>query len=303
MELTMNVLEIPDPQSVCRGMEDFIFRKVREFKKRGAVIPYSGGKDSTLVVCLCARALGAENVLALYMPTTNSKTIHRAHVVQVTSWLGVKLKEIDITPTLREMGVLNLLPEINTGVLEEKARREESRGESFVISRATIEDDFVARGLAYAGTQNRLRADYLAMVGELKTLLTVGAGNYTEYRLGASILWGCDERAHIMPIRLIYRTQVRQLLRFLGLPPEISDKQSDPDVIIGIDNIDQIFGPSEENDLILWGLDNGISLELMYQQLGREAVIRVTSLIEEAFKYLRNLPHIPSQQDLGGLSK
>lgn len=141
-----------------------------------------------------------------------------------------------------------------------------------------------------------IRAVYVSMFADLENLLMVGAGNYSEFSLGSSILFGCDELAEIMPIRPFYRTQVKQLLEHFGVLREIIDKPSDPDVIMSIDSIDQMFGPSEQNDLILYGLEHGITKQSLEKQFGIEAVRRVTDLVETASKYKRGLPHIPKVQ-------
>jgi NAD+ synthase len=294
--LVLEVLKVQNPEWTCRQIEEFIKREVVEANRSGVVIPYSGGHDSTLVVCLCVKSVGPENVLALYMPThvpmPDSKEIHRRHSKEVSDWLGITLVEKDITPVLEVMRISELLPE-RDNLMAEKARREESSGGDLLVSRAmSTKDDFVARASAFYSTIGRVRVDYLAMYGELENRLTVGAENYTEFRLGSTLLWGCDELAEAMPIRDFYRTQVKQLLGFFGVPQEIIDKKSDPDLGLEID-LEQIYGPAEENDLILYGLEHGVMPEAMYEQFGKGAVDRVINLTKSTIKHKRGLPHVP----------
>ena len=54
--------------------------------------------------------MGAENLTLLYMPERDSKQRHRADAELVASELGVPLQIIDLTPTLKSMGIYNLLP-------------------------------------------------------------------------------------------------------------------------------------------------------------------------------------------------
>jgi len=296
-KLLSDVLRLKNIAGITKGVQEFIKKEVERSKRNGVAIAFSGGKDSTAITCLCARSVGPEKVLAIYMPTEISKAVHREHASWVAKLLGVRLEVIDITPTLKALGAWDLFPEMHGNVLVAKSQAEKELGGDSVIYRATSTGhDFVARGAAFAGSQHRLRAVYLSMFADLENRLMVGAGNYSEFRLGSSILFGCDELAEIMPIRPFYRTQVKQLLKHFGVLPEIIDKPSDPDVMIGIDSIDQMFGPSEENDLIIYGLEHGITAKLLEKQFGIEAVKRVTDLVETASKYKRGLPHIPKVQ-------
>jgi len=293
-KLTEEVLRIKDPVGVVAQEKVFIQKEMAEANRDGVVIASGGGKDSSLAICFSAAAVGADKVLVLYLPTEESKTIHGEHARWVAQWLGVRLETIDITPVLRTMGVWDILPEMNTGIFEAKAEAEREIGGDAVIFRArSTGQDLVGRGNAFAGSQHRLRAVYLSMFADLENRLMVGCANYSEFRLGSSILFGCDELAEVMPVRPFYRTQVMQLLRSFGVPREISDKLSDPDVMLGVESIDQMFGPSLENDLILYGLDHGFSREELEEQFGSDAVTRVTSLVNGAGKFKRGLPHIP----------
>lgn len=296
-EIGVDVLRLKNIAVTTKLVQEFIKKEVERSKRNGVALAFSGGKDSTAVACLCAASIGPEKVLAIYMPTENSKSVHREHALWVAKWLGVRLEVIDITPVLKALGAWGLLPEMHGDILSAKAKAEkEIGGDSVIYRAASTGHDLVARGAAFGGSQHRLRAVYVSMFADLENLLMVGTGNYSEFSLGSSILFGCDELAEIMPIRPFYRTQVKQLLEHFGVLREIIDKPSDPDVIMSIDSIDQMFGPSEQNDLILYGLEHGITKQSLEKQFGIEAVRRVTDLVETASKYKRGLPHIPKVQ-------
>ena len=55
---------------MIKDIEGLLTKITNEIKSRVdvAVIGLSGGADSTLVACLCAQALGKENVYGLHMP-------------------------------------------------------------------------------------------------------------------------------------------------------------------------------------------------------------------------------------------
>ena len=45
---------------------------LKRFRKKGVVVAFSGGIDSSLVGALCVRAFGKERVFGLLMPETDS---------------------------------------------------------------------------------------------------------------------------------------------------------------------------------------------------------------------------------------
>ncbi len=61
-----------------------------------AVIGISGGKDSTVVAALCARALGPENVFGVLMPDGEQNDISFAY--EICEFLRIAHKEISIGP-------------------------------------------------------------------------------------------------------------------------------------------------------------------------------------------------------------
>jgi NAD+ synthase (glutamine-hydrolysing) len=76
------------------GLQDY-FRK-SGFKK--ACLGLSGGIDSALVACLAVEALGAENVLALAMPSRYSSNESFEDAKALAKNLSIELREIPIEP-------------------------------------------------------------------------------------------------------------------------------------------------------------------------------------------------------------
>jgi NAD+ synthase len=64
-----------DPATESARIESAIRDQVlATLRRRGAVLGLSGGVDSSLVACLCARALGPDRVVALLMPERESSS-------------------------------------------------------------------------------------------------------------------------------------------------------------------------------------------------------------------------------------
>ena len=62
-----------DPATACTEIEAAIRHQVlHTLHRKGVVLGLSGGIDSSVVASLCARALGADRVFALFMPEQDS---------------------------------------------------------------------------------------------------------------------------------------------------------------------------------------------------------------------------------------
>lgn len=172
-----------------------------EFVRRGftkAVVGLSGGVDSAVTTYLTARALGRENVIAVRMPYRTSSKESLDHAQLVIDALGIPSRTIDISAAVD--GYLSNEPDANPG----------RRGN--VMART--------RMIALFDQSAALRA------------LPVGTGNKTE-RLFGYFTWHADDSPPVNPIGDLFKTQVWQLARHLGVPPVIIDKPATADLIAG----------------------------------------------------------------------
>ena len=163
-----------------------------------AVIALSGGIDSALACYLAAAALGPQNVLAVYMPYKTSAAESAEHAQMVIDALGVQ----SLTIPISEMAdpLIERTPEMNR----------------------------VRKGNIMA----RLRMIVIYDQSEAFHGLVVGTGNKTEILLGYTTQYG-DSACAINPIGDLYKTQVRQLSRSLGIPPVIVEKSPTADLWLG----------------------------------------------------------------------
>lgn len=74
--LDSKILTLNDPQLICEEIEKFIRSKLKQLNRDGVILGLSGGIDSVIACYLCVRALGSNNVTALYMPEKDSKAKH-----------------------------------------------------------------------------------------------------------------------------------------------------------------------------------------------------------------------------------
>ncbi len=213
-----------DPELTAKWLVAFLRE---EFERRNfsrAVVGLSGGVDSAVTSFLAAEALGAENVLAVRMPYRTSSPDSLAHAQLVVDALGVKSRTIDISPAVD--GYLSNEPDADPA----------RRGNVMARERMIILFDQSAKCHA----------------------LPVGTGNKTERLLGY-FTWHADDSPPINPLGDLFKTQVWQLAKFLGVPEVIVNKPASADLIEGqTDEGD--FGISyPEADQILNWLISGYS--------------------------------------------
>jgi NAD+ synthase len=182
-----------------------------------AVVGLSGGVDSALSCYLAAEALGPANVVAVRMPYQQSSPDSMQHAQLVIQATGVKSLTIDITPMVDPL--FRLTPKIDT-------RR---KGNIMARERMIILYD---QSAACDG-------------------LVVGTGNKTEILLGYTTLYG-DSACALNPLGDLYKTQVRQLARAVGVPEEIVAKPPTADLWIGQTDEGELGFTYEEVDKLLY---------------------------------------------------
>jgi NAD+ synthetase len=160
-----------------------------------AVIGLSGGIDSAVTAFLCARALGPKNVYAIRMPYKTSNPSSLADAKLVIDALGVNERTIEITGAVD--GYLQFEPDADP------------RRRGNVMARA--------RMIVLFDQSTKLDA------------LPVGTGNKTERMMGY-FTWHADDSPPVNPIGDLFKTQVWELARYLGVPQGLIDKAPSADL-------------------------------------------------------------------------
>jgi NAD+ synthase len=133
--------------------------------------------------------------------------------------------------------------------------------EQFQVQSETIEitdmvDALIARdpqmsNMRKGNIMARARMIILYDQSEVFKGLVVGTGNKTEILLGYSTLWG-DSASALNPIGDLYKAQVRQLSRALGVPSVIVDKPPSADLWAGQTDEDELGFTYEDVDQLLY---------------------------------------------------
>ncbi len=210
-------LEI-DPALTAGWLTSFLRE---EFERRGfekAVLGLSGGVDSAVTAYLSAEALGPENVIAVRMPYRTSNPDSLAHAQLVIDKLKIESRTIDISPAVD--GYLAHEPDADPA----------RRGNVMARERMIVLFDQSAKYHA----------------------LPVGTGNKTERLLGY-FTWHADDSPPINPLGDLFKTQVWQLARFLGVPDVIVSKPASADLIEGqTDEGDFGISYAEADEILNW---------------------------------------------------
>ncbi len=195
----------------------FIHSEITRTGYNRAVVALSGGLDSALSCFLAAEALGPENVLAVRMPYRTSSPDSLSDAQKVIDATGVQSMTVEITDMVEPL--FAKFPDMDNM----------RKGNIMARQRMIViyDQSAATRGLV------------------------VGTGNKTEILLGYTTLFG-DSANALNPIGDLYKTQVRQLSRAMGIPASIVDKAPSADLWVGQTDEDELGFTYAEVDQLLY---------------------------------------------------
>ncbi|MDT8342436.1 MAG: NAD+ synthase, partial [Longimicrobiales bacterium] len=187
------------------------------------VLGVSGGVDSAVSLALACRALGPGNVHGFRLPYATSSPESLAHADLVLRHTGAHARTIEITGPV-DAYVEAFEPDASP----------QRRGNLMARNRAVILFDQSARLGA----------------------LPLGTGNKSERLLGY-FTWHADDSPPINPLGDLFKTQVWDLARHLGIPAEIVEKPATADLVKGVNDEDELGIGYRDADPILYWLVRG----------------------------------------------
>ena len=218
---------------------DWIRDYVRNSGAKGVIVGNSGGKDSAVVIALCTKALGKENVLTVAMPCSSiAQDLEDAKLVADT--FGVKMLTVDLSSIYE-----NLCLEIESQITDNIA-------------------PYVSINI-----RPRLRMTTLYTIAQQYGYLVAGTGNACEQFIGYTTKWG-DNASDFNPIAEFTVSEVLELGEFLGVPDSIINKA--PNDGLGLGNDEEKLGITykEIEEYILTGQTKNKSsmekIEKMHEQ-------------------------------------
>lgn len=300
----MKVEEMLKLKSVATAKDiivNFIKDSVKNFAKDGVVIGLSGGIDSSVVAYLACEALGKDKVLALFMPERDSNPLSRSHAKLVSRNLGMELLEINLTPILRRIGIYKLEPSplffprsFQEKYVLIKYKRFQDEETTFLKSQKGGEGNTeLMRGVAFLRIKHRLRMIMWYCYAELRNYLVLGCCNKTEKLTGYFVKYG-DSGSDIDPIAGLYKTQVSEIARFIGVPEEIVNKPPSPDLMPGMTDEFALQMSYKKIDTILYALENQIEEDRLIQEGIKKEEIDYIKTLFDISRHMREIPPFPS---------
>lgn len=247
--------EIPNIET---KVQDYL----RERKKKGVLVPVSGGLDSTAVIVLTAHALkqAGDNLelRLLYLPSDTTSQETRAIVEDVYEHVR------DIYPicTFEAVSIAEELsqdPEYRASI-EHQNRYLEQGGKLVGLDKPmalkVMRGEFGDKGKKatdFIGKTTILRAKYALREAEEGNLALASCGNRTEHELGLFFPGAVDDIGDFRPIEHLYKTQVRQIHQRLPFPETVIQRTPTPDIGQGAGTDEQYFGaPYPVLDCVLY---------------------------------------------------
>ncbi len=275
---TSDVLKL-DLAKTAAVIEQAIRQQVQSLHRRGVVVGVSGGIDSSVVVTLCARALGASRVQALLMPERDSSSDSLTLGRLLTSGLGVPTQVEELAPILAAAGcydkqieaIRTAFPEYGPGYKCKITLPSILESDRLNVSELTIEtpagEQKTSRLSAAAYQQMIAATNYKQRVRKLTeyyhadrlNYVVAGTPNRLEYDQGFFVKLG-DGAADIKPIAHLYKTQVYALAEYIGVPEDIRRRPPTTDTFSMPQSQEEFYFalPYQKMDVCLYGRNHNV---------------------------------------------
>jgi NAD+ synthase len=262
---------------------------LRKFRKRGLVVAMSGGIDSSVVAALAVRSVGSTKVLGLLMPDRDSAAETLPISQHLAAHLGVEAIHEDITPMLEALGcyrrrdeaIREALPDYGPGCKSKIVLPNVVHDDRYRLFKIVVQypDGRVVESrldlssylgiVAATNFKQRIRKVLEYYHADRLNYAVAGTPNRLEYDQGFFVKLG-DGAADIKPIAHLYKSQVYQMARFLGLPEEICSRPPTTDTYSMPQSQEEFYFslPYEQMDLALYGHDHGYPAAEVGEALG-----------------------------------
>lgn len=251
-----------NPSKTTNKIVKFIKETVYKAGFQKVILGLSGGIDSAVSVALAVKALGVQNVHIGLFPYGE---LHKEGLVDAK----ILIEALNIP--LSNLHQINIKPLIDPVIKTDHSQMNNLRKGNIMV---------------------RLRMILLYDLAKKYNALVLGTENKTEHLLGYFTRFG-DEASDIEPILGLYKTQIRQLAKYLRIPEKIIDKAPTAGLWQGQTDEGEFGFSYEEADRILYlFFDQKKNKEEIFQRGFKAEVVEkvLTRVKENEFKH--KLPFI-----------
>lgn len=289
-----DILHLENIDAVCNTIIEKLRNDVAfTLQRRGGVVGISGGIDSSVCLALSAKAFGPEKVTGIMLPEQDSSDDSKNLALKLAAKFGVETLEENITGALegfgcyrrRDEAIARVVPDFDPSADKSKIeiRQDISKNIPAIFSITVIKPDgeVISKLLpakeylqivAATNFKQRSRMSMLYYHAERLHYAVIGTPNKHEVEQGFFVKHG-DGGADVMPIGHLYKTQVYQVARHLGVPQEIIDRTPTTDTYTAEQTQEDFFYqlPFKTMDLIWYGWENNYPAEEVGEVMGKSA--------------------------------
>jgi NAD+ synthase len=157
---------------------------------KGIVVGLSGGVDSAVAATFCCRAIGGDKVLGLTLPSNVSNPADIKDAAALCKHLGMDHRVISIDPMLEGFKTM---------------------------------PDFKESRYLLGNLMARIRMTVLYYHANREQKIVCGTSNRSEFMLGYCTKYG-DNAADLQPLLHLYKTEIYEYAKELGIPESIMKK-------------------------------------------------------------------------------
>ena len=238
-----------DYKIIADRIQEGLKQKISDSNSKGVIFGLSGGIDSAVIAYLCHNAI-KEKTLALIMPDSKiSPESETNDAIKIVDELGLDYKLLDINSIHKEFKM----------ILEPNDR-------------------------ALGNLRARIRMNILYYYANLKNLVALGSSDKSEFNIGYFTKFG-DGASDILPIVSLYKTQVREMARHLGIDENIITKKSSPHLWPNHEAEHEIGLEYEQIDTILYCI---LDKKLSSEETAKESQIDIEIIKKISEMYQKN---------------
>jgi NAD+ synthase len=314
-----DILHIENIETVCNDIIKKLKTDVaKKLQRRGAVIGISGGIDSSVCLALSAKAFGPNKVTAIMLPEQDSSDDSRILAEKLAAKFDVTDTLVeDITQALNGFGcyqrrdeaiarvITDFNPTVDKAKIEIKQEAASNLPPAFSVTVIKPNGEVISKLLpvreylqivASTNFKQRSRMSMLYYHAERLHYAVIGTPNKHEVEQGFFVKHG-DGAADVMPIGHLYKTQVYQIAKHLGVPQEIIDRTPTTDTYTAEQTQEDFFYqmPFKQMDLMWYGWENNYSAEEVSKVMKKtkeeiESIYKNFERKKKTTEYLRMRP-------------